>query len=143
MSGFSNTRWFTLKEQRVVKGETEQVVRVPDDVYQNFHITKVEVFTGDDNYQETEGFSIVPGENGKLKGTKFQHLEPKPKNTHRLRDEPAVRIFLESENLGSTRVIEIAHHKGEIKMGLKSDVDEFNPGLYALGFDIDQDLLWF
>ena len=76
------------------------------------HIYKVEVFTGDDDYQETDCIVATHGANDQLHLAR--RLEPKIIHSDlRLRGEPGVRVFINSEE-GPSVYVRIGHHKGQI-----------------------------
>lgn len=77
----------------------------------NFHIHKVEVIAGDDGYKETDMIEVI-SKNFRLVA-KRNIEEHNQKSKLRLRDEPAVRIHLESED-SQKYVITIGHHKGSV-----------------------------
>ena len=76
---------------------------------EHFHIHKVEVFTGDDDYVETECASIEV-KNQKLKISKM--VDHNQECVFRPRHEPGVRLFLKCEDDGLSYVVTICHHKG-------------------------------
>lgn len=80
--------------------------------FSNFHVEKVEVFTGDDNFHETDCVEIH-AKDKKLLVKK--HLEYFEESNFRLRSEPGVRIYLNSED-GVSFYIEFAHHKGQTNL---------------------------
>jgi hypothetical protein len=76
----------------------------------NFHIKSVEVFTGDDSYNQTFSITTQVGINGAL----VQSMDSRKLDSkYRLRDEPAARILLESED-GPRIVLSVCHHKGQV-----------------------------
>lgn len=85
------------------------------------HIDCVEVFTGDDEYNETDCVEILPNNDQLLIK---QILTRKNKQSeYRLRGEPGVRLFLSGEG-GSSFVLTIAHHKGNIHVSAKEIQNE-------------------
>jgi len=83
---------------------------------QNFHVSHLEVFTGDDDYNETSCYRVDADPNSTL--TISNRVEPKiQKVPYRLRNEPGVRIFLKSE-WGDDFVLQVCHHKGSILVDL-------------------------
>lgn len=95
-------------------------VRVDDTLLINnekhLHVKHIEVFTGDDDYNETDCVE-VQAHNDLLLIKQLLTRRNKP-SSHRLRGEPGVRMFLESEN-GKQFVITLAHHKGSIHVSAK------------------------
>lgn len=81
-----------------------------------FHITDLEVFTGNDHYQETDTYGVKPDRLNRGKLTVSQRVRNGAVNhRRRIRYEPGVRIFLESEqNPFEAFCLEIVHHKGQI-----------------------------
>lgn len=77
----------------------------------NFHVTKMEIYTGDDDYNETDCL-VVTEKLGSLEAQ--QRVFPKTrKSKNRIRHELGVRIFLMSEN-GHLYCLDICHHKGTL-----------------------------
>lgn len=79
-----------------------------------FHIKEIEVFTGDDEWNETDSISIVTDKD-KLRLSKKVYMNP-VRTKCRVRNEPAVRLHIESELDHHIHKIEISHHKGQIRI---------------------------
>lgn len=79
---------------------------------ENFHVQEVQVFTGNDDYRETEMYSHkMEGEKLKcLKALDHDQLSP-----YRTRYEPAVKMILKSEEDHELYQVTISHHKGRIQ----------------------------
>ena len=76
----------------------------------NFHIKKVEVFTGNDDYQETDSIEVVAkGEKLEAKQLLTKTIRPSP---DRIRFEPGVRLHLEIEGTEEILILSLCHHKG-------------------------------
>ncbi len=91
------------------KGRFSGMLQVGHDT--NMHIQKVHVFTGGDDYEESDTVSVTPAGDGKLAVARINR-SGFPTMT-RIRGEPAVRLYLDMEN-GEAAVITISHHKGNI-----------------------------
>lgn len=83
----------------------------------NFHCTAVDVYTGNDDAEQTDCIEVLPC--SKNKGS----LEVSRKLNRgkiglptRIRGEVGVRLFLESEHSGDVFCVDIAHHKGRIEI---------------------------
>jgi hypothetical protein len=100
-------------------------VRVDDtlsiDNEKYLHIKKVEVFTGDDDYNETDCIE-VQSEKENLLIKQLLTRKNKPSN-HRLRGEPGIRVFVCGEN-GKHYILTVAHHKGNIQVSAKEIQNE-------------------
>jgi hypothetical protein len=100
-------------------------VRVDDtlsiDNEKHLHIKKVEVFTGDDEYNETDCIE-VQSEKENLLIKQLLTRKNKP-SEHRLRGEPGIRVFVRGEN-DKGYILTIAHHKGEIHISAKELIYE-------------------
>lgn len=98
-------------------------LRVDDDALSinnndHLHLEKVELFTGDDDYNETdllEAHVHRPTTKLVIKKTLSDVLKPSP---YRLRGEPGIRAHIKSED-GRTYVLTLAHHKGNILVSAK------------------------
>lgn len=77
----------------------------------NFHIIGIEVFTGDDDANETDLVEITTANNKLVVKKTLSEVLRKSKT--RLRGEPGVRIYLEGEG-SKNWVLSIGHHKGSI-----------------------------
>lgn len=85
------------------------------------HIKKVEVFTGDDDYNETDCVEVESHkENLLIKQLLTRKNKP---STYRLRGEPGIRVFVEGEN-GKNYIVTVAHHKGNIQVSAKEISNE-------------------
>jgi hypothetical protein len=82
----------------------------------HLHVERVEVFTGDDEYNETDSVEIT-SHNELLLIKQLLTRRNKP-SSHRLRGEPGIRMFLSSES-GDGFVLTLAHHKGSIHVSAK------------------------
>lgn len=79
--------------------------------FSRFHIGKLEVFTGDDDQQESECYIV---ESKKESLVLSKRIEPlRVGSGYRIRNEPGVRIFLKSED-GPSFIIQLCHHKGNV-----------------------------
>lgn len=78
----------------------------------SFHIKKVEVFTGDDNYLETDCIDIVTS-GGKLEARHLLTNNLK-RSEERIRFEPGIRLHLQIEGTDRIVILSICHHKGSI-----------------------------
>ena len=92
--------------QLCVNGDT---LSLNNDQY--LHINKVEVFTGDDDYNETDLIEVETI-NEKLIAKKTLTESVRP-SKYRLRGEPGIRLLVASES-GPRYRVTIAHHKGNI-----------------------------
>lgn len=88
----------------------------------NFHINEIEVFTGDDDYNETDCVQLK-SISEKLQVTLASPLTNK-KSPYRLRNEPGVRIKFTSEDDQKLRTLLICHHKGGIYIHLLDNKEE-------------------
>ena len=80
------------------------------------HIKSIDIFTGDDEYKETECVSVTSKGSSLLMS---RRIEPKETESQfRLRNEPGVRLFIEGE-YGGQYVISVNHHKGAIYFKLE------------------------
>jgi len=106
------------------KGRFSGMLQVGHDT--NMHIQKVHVFTGGDDYEESDTVSVTPAEMGKLTVMRLNRAGL-PTLT-RTRGEPAVRLYLDMEN-GEAAVVTISHHKGNIifhaEEVLKEDLNKY------------------
>jgi len=86
---------------------------------EHFHISKVEVFTGDDDYNETDCIEVQSrgGDKPELLIKQLLTRKNKP-SPNRLRGEPGVRLHIEGEN-GKHYIVTLAHHKGTISTSAK------------------------
>lgn len=76
----------------------------------NFHIKELEVFTGDDDYQETACYKVTEKDNDLVM---YKRTNPEVvKSLLRIRHEPGVRVYLESETDDAEYYLQICHHKG-------------------------------
>lgn len=81
---------------------------------QKLHITRVEVFTGDDEYLETDCIEVTASQE-KLRIKKYlEHLVPV---TMRIRSELGMRVYFSSEN-GNNYYFQMGHHKGSVAFEL-------------------------
>lgn len=80
------------------------------DGYNNFHIKKVEVFTGNDDYQETDSIEVV-SKGDRLEAKQLLTKTVKP-SSERIRFEPGVRLHLELEGTEEILILSLCHHKG-------------------------------
>lgn len=81
---------------------------------ENFHVEAVDVFTGDDDYMETDRYSLTPDELNKTKlvvGHVMREGKVKSPGGFRVRHEPGVIMNLVSED-GNEYSLIISHHKG-------------------------------
>jgi hypothetical protein len=85
------------------------------------HIKKVEVFTGDDEYNETDCIE-VEAHKGNLLIKQMLTRKNKP-SCHRLRGEPGIRVHVAGEN-GKQYILAVAHHKGNIQVSAKEISNE-------------------
>jgi hypothetical protein len=92
----------------------DDTIRINNENY--LHIQKVEVFTGDDDYNETDCVE-VSSHKEQLLIKQLLTRKSKP-SSHRLRGEPSVRLFLDSED-GKKYILTVAHHKGSIHVSAK------------------------
>ena len=84
--------------------------------FNNFHIQQIEVFTGNDDNQETDCIEVYA--KGDRLVAKQLITNSITKSLERIRYEPGVRIHLQCEtsNPGITEsiVLTICHHKGNV-----------------------------
>jgi len=80
---------------------------------EHLHIEKVEVYTGDDEYMETDSFAIESDKDNKGKLIIRNSFQGKTEASARIRFEPGVRLFLSAED-GGHFVLDIRHHNGSI-----------------------------
>lgn len=76
----------------------------------NTHINSIEVYTGGDDYTETE-MVTVSVVNHKLKLQK--EIDHFSKSENRARFEPCARIYVDTE-CGNRHCLHIYHHKGSV-----------------------------
>lgn len=79
----------------------------------NIHINSVEIFTGGDDYKQTDSVII------KVLGDKLNIQNNHKKNTEtptRIRMEPGLKIHLSDETDGPGYILTLSHHKGNIKL---------------------------
>jgi hypothetical protein len=86
----------------------------------NFHIEEVKVFTGDDQYTETDAYVL---RNNKRRPEQLDVMNMIPRSDarteFRLRHEPAVCLTLSVENDPDKKVyLTVAHHKGCVRLSL-------------------------
>lgn len=90
-------------------------LRIDDTIFINesnyLHINRVEIFTGDDDYNETDIIEVHTS-NNKLVAKKLL-TETIRSTKYRVRGEPGIRLFIDSEN-GEGFLLTICHHKGNI-----------------------------
>jgi len=79
---------------------------------EHFHINRVEVFTGEDDYVETECISVEVTNHNKLRVSKV--IDHNEACSFRPRFEPGVRLFLKCEDDGADYIVTICHHKGSV-----------------------------
>ena len=89
---------------------SDNTLQIGDSDY--FHVEKIEVFTGDDSYNETDCAEITSISN-KLKIARL--VDHSARSNFRLRHETGVRIFLEAED-GGRFCLTVCHHKGMIQL---------------------------
>lgn len=89
--------------------------------YDYFHISHVEVFTGDDDYNETDCIEVCASEKKLIaKQTLTPVLRP---SKDRIRFEPGVRIYLSTEVPGEAGyILTICHHKGRVNVRCEEGV---------------------
>jgi hypothetical protein len=83
---------------------------------EHLHVERVEIFTGDDEYNETDSVEIT-SHNDLLLIKQVLTRRNKP-SSYRLRGEPGIRMFLNGES-GEQFVLTLAHHKGSIHVSAK------------------------
>lgn len=96
-----------------VQVENEEPLQINEDIH--LHIESVEVFTGDDDYKETDRLiiDVKKDENGpQLEVARKVYMRPQSSGK-RLRFEPGVRINISSEH-GEEYALIFSHHKGSI-----------------------------
>jgi hypothetical protein len=82
----------------------------------HLHISQIDVFTGDDNYIETDSIEVTTT---KEKLCVKQLLTTHPvKSEMRIRNEPGCRIHIDSEE-GTRFLLTVSHHKGSIQISTK------------------------
>jgi len=95
-------------------------VRVDDTLLINnekqLHVERVEVFTGDDDYNETDSVEVT-AHSDQLLIKQLLTRRNKPSD-FRLRGEPGVRLFLACES-GKNFILTLAHHKGSLHVQAK------------------------
>ena len=103
-----------------IKFQIDECLKIKDE--QNFHIFKVEVFTGDDSYHETDSYTLSNKQENpdELELVQQKPITPK-KSDYRIRNEPGVRIHLVPENVNDRFVLEICHHKGSVYFNMKKE----------------------
>lgn len=95
----------------------DDTLSLDDEKY--LHIKKVEVFTGDDDYNETDCIEVQSQkENLLIKQLLTRKNKP---SSHRLRGEPGIRVFVQAEN-GKHYIVTLAHHKGSIHVTAKEEI---------------------
>lgn len=82
----------------------------------HLHIGVVEVFTGDDEYFETDCVEIE-SENDTLHVKQILTRRNRP-SCYRLRGEPGIRAHIMDES-GRRYILTIAHHKGSVHINAK------------------------
>lgn len=84
--------------------------------HKHLHVRAVDVFTGDDDYNETDLVEITTVSNKLV--VKKTLSDVVKKSELRIRGEPGVRMYLESEDQESF-ILSIGHHKGQLLVDVK------------------------
>ena len=88
----------------------------------NYHIEKVEVFTGNDRGEETDSIEIRPMLSVPNKLEILHKFIGRPRDIgYRVRGEPSVRLFLRSEETHKLLTLTICHHKGRQMLSVKEE----------------------
>ena len=94
----------------------------PHDESTHLHITRINIFNGNDEHEYNEMLDITGDAKGKINFTKSTLKGVK--SEYRLRGEPQVRIFFKTEDNLLEHSITLSHHKGKVFIDTTTLLDE-------------------